>query len=194
MIQRGNIVVKDNELKVDRGDGEFIARRTIDVTGMPGTTCPGTRSRPELRRRTRPVTQRILVINPNSNQAVTDGLGEAFEPPAWDGDVELSFATITDGPFGIETDDDIASVAPKGGATHPEESELRCLRHRLLFGSRSGFRTHAFRCTHLWHPRKCRIPVRDPRASFRRHRARPRVRSAPHRLCPRPRAAGVSCR
>jgi len=38
--QRGNVVVEDNELKVERGDGEFVPRRKIDCTGMPGRTAP----------------------------------------------------------------------------------------------------------------------------------------------------------
>lgn len=40
VIQRGNIVIADNELKVDRGAGEFVPRRTIDCTGMPGRLAP----------------------------------------------------------------------------------------------------------------------------------------------------------
>jgi len=40
VIQRGSVVVEDNELKVDRGVGEFVPRRTIDCTGMPGKLAP----------------------------------------------------------------------------------------------------------------------------------------------------------
>lgn len=47
--------------------------------------------------------KRILVINPNSNQAVTDGLSEALAPLALPGKVEIECATLTEGPLGIET-------------------------------------------------------------------------------------------
>ena len=40
VIQRGNIVIEDNELKVERGAGEFVPRTTIDTTGMPGRLAP----------------------------------------------------------------------------------------------------------------------------------------------------------
>ena len=40
VIQRGKVVIEDNELKVNRGDGEFVPRRTIDCTGMPGRLAP----------------------------------------------------------------------------------------------------------------------------------------------------------
>ncbi|MFK7751843.1 MAG: aspartate/glutamate racemase family protein [Sedimentitalea sp.] len=47
--------------------------------------------------------KRILVINPNSNQAVTDGMAEALAPLSLPGHVEIECATLTEGPFGIET-------------------------------------------------------------------------------------------
>jgi len=40
VIQRGRVVVEDNELKVDRGAGEFVPRRTVDLTAMPGRVAP----------------------------------------------------------------------------------------------------------------------------------------------------------
>jgi len=40
VIQRGKVIVEDNELKVARGDGKFVPRRTIDCTGMPGRLAP----------------------------------------------------------------------------------------------------------------------------------------------------------
>jgi dihydropyrimidinase len=40
VIQRGRVIVEDNELQVDRGAGEFVPRRTIDCTGMPGRVAP----------------------------------------------------------------------------------------------------------------------------------------------------------
>ena len=40
IIQRGNIIIEDNKLKADRGDGQFIHRKKIDCTGMPGRLAP----------------------------------------------------------------------------------------------------------------------------------------------------------
>ena len=51
---------------------------------------------------------RILVINPNSNESVTQGLRESLEGI----DADIDCCTIASGPFGIETDDDIAGVVP----------------------------------------------------------------------------------
>ncbi|MGZ2257530.1 aspartate/glutamate racemase family protein [Roseobacter sp. A03A-229] len=44
----------------------------------------------------------IVVINPNSNQAVTDGLATALAPFARDGGPGIDCVTLTEGPFGIE--------------------------------------------------------------------------------------------
>jgi len=40
LIQRGEVVIEDNELQVDRGAGKFVPRTTIDCTGMPGQLAP----------------------------------------------------------------------------------------------------------------------------------------------------------
>ena len=40
MIQRGEVVIQENELQADRGDGKFIHRNKIDCTGMPGRLAP----------------------------------------------------------------------------------------------------------------------------------------------------------
>ena len=53
---------------------------------------------------------RILVINPNSNESVTDGLRRSlaeFEEAA-----EIECCTLTEGPFGIESNADIEVVTP----------------------------------------------------------------------------------
>ena len=53
----------------------------------------------------------ILVINPNSNESVTEGLRESlqkFNSSA----VDIKCCTLEDGPFGIETDEDIVNVIP----------------------------------------------------------------------------------
>lgn len=45
----------------------------------------------------------IVVINPNSNQAVTDGLDRALDPFRLAGGPGIDCVTLTDGPFGIES-------------------------------------------------------------------------------------------
>ena len=52
----------------------------------------------------------IVVINPNSNQAVTDGLSEALEPFRFDGGPGIECLTLAEGPFGIESQVDSDSV------------------------------------------------------------------------------------
>ncbi len=52
----------------------------------------------------------ILVINPNSNQAVTDGLHEALAPFRLGGGPEIECLTLAEGPFGIESQLDSDSV------------------------------------------------------------------------------------
>ena len=52
---------------------------------------------------------RILVINPNSNESVTDGLRQSLVDYA--DDVDIDCCTLSDGPFGIESDDDVAVAA-----------------------------------------------------------------------------------
>jgi allantoin racemase len=52
----------------------------------------------------------ILVINPNSNQTVTDGLADALKPLNVAGGPEIECLTLTSGPFGIETQAHIDAV------------------------------------------------------------------------------------
>ena len=58
------------------------------------------------------MTSRILVINPNSNESVTRGIEQALRSCRLDHDVGISCITLADGPFGIETDEDIAAAVP----------------------------------------------------------------------------------
>lgn len=53
--------------------------------------------------------KRILVVNPNSNQAVTDGFTVELAPFA-DHGVAIETHTLAEGPFGVETQADIESV------------------------------------------------------------------------------------
>jgi len=54
--------------------------------------------------------KRILVINPNSNQAVTRGLEAALAALQFQDGPEIRCDTLSDGPFGIETQADMESV------------------------------------------------------------------------------------
>ena len=53
---------------------------------------------------------RILVINPNSNQAVTDAMAQALRPLAISGGPAIECVTLVDGPFGIESQADVEAV------------------------------------------------------------------------------------
>jgi len=54
---------------------------------------------------------RIRVINPNSNEAVTRGIDEAVQPLRFDGGPEIVCSTLAEGPFGVETQEHVESVA-----------------------------------------------------------------------------------
>ena len=54
---------------------------------------------------------RILVINPNSNETVTRGLEEALKPLGFSDGPEIVCTTLSEGPFGIESQADADSVA-----------------------------------------------------------------------------------
>ena len=54
--------------------------------------------------------KKILVINPNSNEAVTQGLTECLASFQIAGRVEIECMTYTEGPFGIESNFDSESV------------------------------------------------------------------------------------
>lgn len=53
---------------------------------------------------------RILVINPNSNESVTEALRRSLD--GFSATAEISCCTLKDGPFGIETDEERAQVVP----------------------------------------------------------------------------------
>src|SRR5882724_7143062 len=54
---------------------------------------------------------RIRVVNPNSNEAVTRGIDEAGQPLRFDGGPDIVCSTLAEGPFGIETQEHVESVA-----------------------------------------------------------------------------------
>jgi len=55
--------------------------------------------------------KKILVINPNSNESVTAGLRNSLVEYSSQADIQC--CTLAGGPFGIETDDDIANAIPQ---------------------------------------------------------------------------------
>ena len=52
----------------------------------------------------------ILVINPNSNQAVTDGMADALQVLKISGGPKIECLTLEEGPFGVESQADIEAV------------------------------------------------------------------------------------
>src|SRR3954465_10467692 len=54
---------------------------------------------------------RIRVINPNSNDAVTRGIDDAVAPLRFTDGPEIVCSTLADGPFGVETQEHVESVA-----------------------------------------------------------------------------------
>ena len=54
---------------------------------------------------------RIRVVNPNSNEAVTRGIDEAVQPLRFEGGPEIVCSTLAEGPFGVETQEHVESVA-----------------------------------------------------------------------------------
>jgi len=55
--------------------------------------------------------RRILVVNPNCNEVVTEGLAEALAPIAFKDGPEIDCVTLKEGPYGIETQEHVESVA-----------------------------------------------------------------------------------
>ncbi len=56
------------------------------------------------------MSQRILVINPNSTQAVTDGIARALEPLHLAGGPVFECVTLREGPAGIQSQRDVDGV------------------------------------------------------------------------------------
>ena len=67
--------------------------------------------------------RRILVINPNSNAAVTRGIDAAVEELRRPGELDIDCVTLEQGPFGIESDADIEVVAPLVAARVASQSD-----------------------------------------------------------------------
>ena len=58
-----------------------------------------------------PARLRIRVVNPNSNEAVTRGIDEAVAPLRFPDGPEIVCSTLAEGPFGIENQQHVESVA-----------------------------------------------------------------------------------
>jgi Asp/Glu/hydantoin racemase len=54
--------------------------------------------------------RRILVVNPNSNEAVTEGLAAALAPVCFADGPQIECRTLAEGPYGIETQEHVESV------------------------------------------------------------------------------------
>ena len=68
--------------------------------------------------------ERILVINPNSTQAVTDGIDKAMEPLRMAGGPTIECVTLKEGPPGIETQAHVESVvAPIGNTVRARDND-----------------------------------------------------------------------
>ena len=68
--------------------------------------------------------ERILVINPNSTQAVTDGIDRAMEPLRMSGGPSIECVTLKEGPPGIETQAHVESVvAPISAAVKSRDND-----------------------------------------------------------------------
>src|SRR5947209_9653668 len=71
-----------------------------------------------------PSSERILVINPNSTQAVTDGIDRAMEPLRMSGGPAIECVTLKEGPPGIETQAHVESVvAPISAAVKSRDND-----------------------------------------------------------------------
>jgi allantoin racemase len=54
--------------------------------------------------------RRILVVNPNSNRAVTEGISEALAPLRLAGGPEIDCVTLAEGPFAVETQEHVEQL------------------------------------------------------------------------------------
>ncbi len=75
---------------------------------------------------------RIRVINPNSNETVTRGLDTALEALRFANGPEIVCSTLTEGPFGIETQADVESFVMPLRRLVEGRQFIRRLRDRLL--------------------------------------------------------------
>src|SRR5258708_13219974 len=89
---------------------EFPQRRTLDQALLNSNL-------EAILRHMSPSAERLLVINPNSTQAVTDGIDRAMEPLRMAGGPTIECVTLREGPPGIETQAHVESVVAPISAT-----------------------------------------------------------------------------
>src|SRR5579863_10309305 len=112
---------------------------------------------------------RILVINPNSNVTVTKGLEDALKPLDFTDGPEIVCTTLAEGPYGIESQADVDSVAMPLAADRERQQRVS-LRHRLLQRSRPACLPGGNRPAGVRHRRMRRVDRDDARRNLRRHR------------------------
>lgn len=92
------------------------------------------------------MTERILVINPNSTEAVTASIDEAMAPLRFAGGPEIACLTLAEGPPGVETQRDADSViAPLCRLIAARDNEastfvIACFSDPGLFSAREATR------------------------------------------------------
>jgi len=89
------------------------------------------------------MSQRIFVLNPNSTQAVTDGIDAAMAPLRAPGGPEIVCGTLAEGPPGIQSQRDVDDVAPKIARLFAADNEsaafvIACFSDPGLFGAREA--------------------------------------------------------
>jgi len=95
-----------------------LSPQTEDHTALDGMVIASIAVRAARRSHRRVIPQesimsrpRILVINPNSNHFVTQGLEQALKPLGFEGGPEIVCETLAEGPYGIESQADVDGVA-----------------------------------------------------------------------------------
>jgi allantoin racemase len=95
-------------------------------------------------------TEQIIVINPNSTQAVTDGIDAAMAPFRRNGGPTIRCVTLEDGPPGIETQAHVESVVQpisRFVAAHDNEADafvIACYSDPGLHAAREATRRPVF--------------------------------------------------
>ena len=97
-----------------------------------------------------PLSRRIIVINPNSTESVTEGIDEAVQPLRMAGGPEIEAVTLAGGPPGIESQADADGViAPLCDYIRARDNEasafvIACYSDPGLFAAREATRRPVF--------------------------------------------------
>ncbi|MDP7639536.1 MAG: aspartate/glutamate racemase family protein [Candidatus Hydrogenedentes bacterium] len=96
------------------------------------------------------MSRRIIVINPNSTESVTEGIDEAVAPLRMAGGPEIEAVTLAEGPPGIESQTDVESVvAPLCGLIRARDDDaaafvIACYSDPGLYAAREATRWPVF--------------------------------------------------